>query len=145
MFKQLANVLCTGFVTLMPGAHLTAQSAEGKPSIPLYPTVFLKLGEAQQLVLSAPEFLVGAYDRTAYDFTPVSEKGDKTSALKGITIEVDRQRMGELLDRYGDHCLDVKFSSTADAEPGKFLIRVRALRFGGTNYFETTVRLTIAK
>src|SRR5580700_3808664 len=136
MFKQLAIVLCTGFVTLLPSAHLTAQSAEGKPSIPLYPTVFLKPGEAQQLVLSAPEFLVGAHDRTSYDFAPISEKGDKTPALKGIAIDVDRQRMVELLDRYGDRCLDVKFSSTADAETGKFLIRVRALRFGGTNYFE---------
>jgi hypothetical protein len=145
MFKQLAIVLCTGFVTLLPGAHLTAQNAEGKPSIPLYPTVCLRPGEMQQLVLSAPEFLVGAHDRTAYDFTPIDEKGDKTSALKGITIEVDRQRMVELLDRYGDRCLAVRFSSTADAEPGQFLVRVRALRFGGTNYFQTAVRLTIAK
>ena len=145
MFKQLAIVLCTGFVALLPGANSTALRGDGRPTVQLYSAVFLKPGETQQLVLSAPDFKIGAYDRTTYEFTPVNEAGEKTPPLKGITITEDRHGSGELWDRYAERCVAVKFSSTPDAELGKFLIRVHASPFGGPSNFEATVRLTVAK
>jgi hypothetical protein len=146
MLKKLALVLFSGFITLLlPAGQALELRAQDKPSRPLFPTVFLKPGETQHLVFFAPESKIGARDRTGYDFTPVNEAGDKSAALKGVAVKADTQRMGEFWDNHGARFVAIKLSAAADVEPGIFLIRMRAMPFGGPPIYEATVRLIIAK
>jgi hypothetical protein len=145
MLKQLATVVFSAFVILLPGEQSLELHAQDKPSRPLFPTFFLKPGETKHLVLSTPESKIGARDRTTYNFTPVNETGDKSAALKGIAVKADTQRMGKLWDSHRARFVAITLSATADAEPGIFLIRIRAVPFGGPPNYETTVRLVVAK
>ena len=145
MFKQPAIVICMLFVALLSGGQSQGLRADDKPSYPLYPTVFLKPGDAQQLVLSAPDSKIGAGNRTGYYFTPVNETGDKTAAIKGVAVSADQMRMNELWDHYGTRFVALKLSATADAELGMFLIKVSAVPFGLPPDYETTVRLIVGK
>ena len=145
MLKQIAIVLCSTFVFLLPVGQAPELRGQDKPYRPLFPTVFLKPGETQHLVFSVSESRIGARDRTSYDFTPVNEGGDKLAAHKGVSVEADRQRMGELWDKHGTRFVAIKLSASADAEPGILLVRMRAVPFAGPHEYETTVRLVIAK
>ena len=145
MLKHLGTLLFIGFVALLPGTHSTAQSGDDMPTKPLYSTVFLKPGETQQLVLSAPEFKIGGGGRSVYYFTPINEVGEKTPPIKGIAIADDRKRMDELVEHFGDRYVALRFSAAADAEPGKYLIRVRATAMGVHSGYEARVRVTVSK
>jgi hypothetical protein len=145
MLKRFATVVFSAFATLLPGGQSFELHAQERPSGPLYPTFFLKPGETQHLALSAPESKIGARDRTTYDFTPVNETGEKSAALKGIEVKADTQRMGELWDRHKARFVAITLSATADAEPGTYLIRIRAVPFAGPPDYETTVKLVVAK
>lgn len=142
LYSSGSTVLTLALLTAALAAPLRA---EDRPVGPLYPTVVLRPGETQHVVLSVDGLRIGAGDRTTYAVEFVNDKGERVTGPKGITGAEDRDRMNKLFDQHKQRFVVLTIATDAAAEPGACLVRVRAVPFGGTRNYEAIVQAVVTK
>jgi WD40 repeat protein len=126
--------------TGLAGAPLRGEEKALKP---LYPVVYLKPGERQQLILSVPP---GAKitTRTSYEIEFVNEEDQKASTLR-VAGGVDTEAGFALWERLSTPCILIRFAAHNNAEAGMALARIRVVPFGSGPSCETIAKVVVVK